>query len=97
VHLTLEDVSRVASLARLRLTESESAAFLKDLTAILDYVAILGEVDTTSVEPLVHAVELQNVLRDDVVLPSLPRDAALQNAPRTDGVHFLVPSIIDDK
>jgi len=44
---------------------------------------------------MVHAVELQNVLRADVPIESLPRSAALSNAPRTDGEYFLVPAIID--
>lgn len=97
MQLTHEDVRRVASLARLKLSDAECAAFMADLTAILDYVEILGEVETSSVEPLVHAVELQNVLRADTLVPSLPRDQALRNAPRSDGQHFLVPSIIDEK
>lgn len=93
--LPRETVLKVATLARLRLDESEVAAMSDQLGAILDYVARLETIDTTNVEPMVHAIELTNVLRDDVPQPSLPRSAALQNAPRQDGKYFLVPAIIE--
>ena len=95
MHLTPQDVRKVASLARLKVSDSEVESLLGDLTAILDYVDVLNEVDTTGVAPMVHAVELQNVLRADVIGESLPVAEALRNAPRTDGKHFLVPAIID--
>jgi aspartyl-tRNA(Asn)/glutamyl-tRNA(Gln) amidotransferase subunit C len=63
----------------------------------LKYVDALNEVDTTNVEPMVHAIELSNVFRPDTVVDSLPRSAALQNAPKTDGTYFLVPQILEDK
>ncbi len=93
--LPRETVLKVATLARLRLDESEVAAMSDQLGAILDYVARLETIDTSNVEPMVHAIELTNVLRDDVPQPSLPRAAALQNAPRQDGKYFLVPAIIE--
>ena len=95
MHLTPQDVRKVASLARLKVSDAEVESLLGDLTAILDYVDVLNEVDTTGVAPMVHAVELQNVLRADVIGESLPVAEALRNAPRTDGKHFLVPAIID--
>lgn len=95
MHLTPDDVRKVASLARLKVTDADVESLLSDLTAILDYVDVLNDVDTTGVQPMVHAVELHDVLRADVRVESLPRSEALRNAPRTDGEHFLVPSIID--
>lgn len=95
MQLTPADVRKVASLARLKVSDAEVASLTNDITAILDYVDILNEVDTTGVEPMVHAVELSNVLRADAVLESLPRAAALSNAPRSDGECFLVPAIIE--
>lgn len=92
--LSRDDVVKVASLARLKLTEGELEDFRLQLGGILDYVAMLNEVDTDGVEPMVHAIELANVFRDDEVRPSLPRDAALANAPKTDGRFFLVPQIL---
>ena len=95
MHLTPQDVRKVASLARLKVSDSEVESLLGDLTAILDYVDVLNELDTTGVAPMVHAVELHDVLRADVVGESLAVSEALRNAPRTDGKHFLVPAIID--
>lgn len=95
MQLTPADVRKVASLARLKVSDAEVASLTTDLTAILGYVDVLNEIDTTGIEPMVHAVELYNVLRADLVAESLPRAAALSNAPRSDGECFLVPAIID--
>jgi aspartyl-tRNA(Asn)/glutamyl-tRNA(Gln) amidotransferase subunit C len=95
MQLTVDDVRKVASLARLKVSDAEVTSLLGDLTAILDYVGRLSEVDTTDVEPMVHAIELHNVLRSDELVASLPRTAALGNAPRSDGECFLVPAIIE--
>ncbi len=95
MQLTPADVRKVASLARLKVTDAEVASLTTDLTAILGYVDVLNEVDTTGIEPMVHAVELHNVLRDDTRGKMLTRAEALSNAPRSDGEYFLVPAIID--
>jgi aspartyl-tRNA(Asn)/glutamyl-tRNA(Gln) amidotransferase subunit C len=97
MELSRDDVKKVAALARLKVTESEVDSLVHDLGAIIGYVEVLKEVDTTNVEPLVHAVELQNVLRPDELKDSLPRPQALSNAPRTDGKYFLVPAIIESE
>lgn len=93
--LTRDDAAKVARLARLKLSDEELDSLTGQLSRILDYVAILDELDVTTVEPMVHAVELSNVLRTDDLTPSLPRTAALANAPKTDGKYFLVPAIIE--
>lgn len=93
--LTVAEVQRVAQLARLKLTDHEAAAYAPQLSRILDYVDSLSAVDVANVEPLVQAVDVQNMLRDDVVRKSLPRELALSNAPRQDGKFFLVPQILD--
>lgn len=93
--LTRDAVAKVALLARLKLTDVELDRLTPQLSRILEYVEILNEVDTESVEPMVHAVELSNVFRADEVGESLPREAALANAPKTDGRFFLVPQILD--
>jgi aspartyl-tRNA(Asn)/glutamyl-tRNA(Gln) amidotransferase subunit C len=93
--LTPEDVRKVALLARLKLRDDEVDRFTTQLGEVLDYVGLLEELDTTDVEPMAHAVEVSNVFRDDAVAPSLPRDAALANAPKSDGRYFLVPPILD--
>jgi len=92
--ITLEDVRHVAKLARLALSESQMQTLTPQLASILGYVAKVSEADTTGVEPMAHALPLHNVLRDDVVEPSLPLDKVLQNAPETDGPFFKVPKVI---
>jgi aspartyl-tRNA(Asn)/glutamyl-tRNA(Gln) amidotransferase subunit C len=98
--VTLEDVGRVAALANLELTPDESVRMLKDLNAILDYVAELNELDTAGVAPLAQVSELDSaasaaVLRADVQLPCLDREEVMKQAPETDGVFFRVPRVID--
>ena len=93
--LTRDDVKKVATLARLKLTDSELATLTTQLGEVLGYVDILNEVDTANVEPMAHAGELSNVFREDEVRESLPRDDALANAPKSDGRSFLVPQILD--
>ncbi len=66
----------------------------RQLESILDYVATISRADTADVEPLAHAVQLHNVLRDDVIEPSLPLEKVLQNAPQTDPPFFKVPKIL---
>ena len=90
-----DDVRKVAGLARLKVGDDELDRVAAELQAMIGYVQILNEVDTTNVLPMVHAVELQNVLRSDVLARSLARTSALANAPRTDGIFFLVPAIIE--
>jgi aspartyl-tRNA(Asn)/glutamyl-tRNA(Gln) amidotransferase subunit C len=88
-------IAKVARLARLKLTPDEQEQMAAQLARILDYVEMLNEVDTDDVEPMAHAVEVTNVLREDAVRESLPREAALANAPKTDGECFLVPPILE--
>lgn len=90
-----DTVEKVARLGRLKLTNEELDRFAGQLGSVLKYVHMLNEVDTDDVQPMAHAVELTNVLREDVTIESLPRDAALANAPLTDGKYFLVPQILD--
>jgi aspartyl-tRNA(Asn)/glutamyl-tRNA(Gln) amidotransferase subunit C len=93
--LTRNDVLKVARLARLKLTDAEVDDYTDKLGSVLAYVDLLNEIDTEEVEPMVHAVELNSVFRRDEVRPSLAREAALSNAPKTDGQFFLVPQILD--
>ena len=95
--MDIADVKKVASLARLTLSEEELKSSGEQLTTILDYVRLLDEVDITDVAPMPHPVPAENVFREDRILPSLPRDAALANAPKTDGQFFLVPRILEEK
>ena len=96
--VTVNDVERVAELANVELTPEESGRMLRDLNAILDYVAELNELDTEGVAPLAQVSELSAVataLRRDEVRPSLDRAAVMSQAPETDGAFFKVPKVIE--
>lgn len=92
--LSLDDVRHVAMLSRLALDEAHLKRMAQQLESILGYIAKIGEVNTAGVEPMAHALPLHNVLRDDVVEPSLPLEKVLMNAPDTDGPFFKVPKVI---
>ena len=94
--ITREAVLHVARLARLELSESELERMRAQLDAILTYIDRQKELDVTDVEPTSHAVPRVNVMRDDVVVPCLPQDEALRNAPDRVGEFFRVPRIIED-
>jgi aspartyl-tRNA(Asn)/glutamyl-tRNA(Gln) amidotransferase subunit C len=90
------EVEKVSLLARLRLSDDELDRMTGELGEILAYIGLLSELDTEAVEPLAHASDIANVLRDDAVRPSLEREAALANAPRHDGECYLVPAVLGE-
>jgi len=91
------EARKVAKLSRLDLSEEEIAEFTGQLSAILDYVAKMNELDTTGIEPLAHCLPIRNVFREDVIKESLGTEKTLANAPQRDGEFFKVPKIIDSK
>ena len=93
--ITKEQVEHVAKLARLAITEQEKAIFSEQLSSILTYVEQLNELDTSKVEPTSHVISMQNVLREDRVKDSLPREEALAGAPEASEEFFRVPKIIE--
>ncbi len=98
--VTVEQVERVAELAHLELAAEETPRMVKDLNAILEYVAELNQLDTAGVAPLAQVSELEGAggassLRQDVVVPSLDRAAVMPQAPDTDQVFFKVPKVIE--
>ncbi len=95
--ITKADVEYVAGLAQLRLDADAKARLAAEMGDILGYMDQLNGLDTDGVEPMMHALEMTNVFREDVVGESLPRDVALGNAPADDGDFFLVPRIIDQE
>ncbi|HEY9196116.1 MAG TPA: Asp-tRNA(Asn)/Glu-tRNA(Gln) amidotransferase subunit GatC [Mucilaginibacter sp.] len=90
-----ETVEKVATLARLELSETEKEEMIADMSKILDFMAKLNELDTTGVEPLVYMTEGANVLRDDIVKQQITHEEALQNAPSHDEDYFLVAKVIE--
>lgn len=94
--LSRQEVAKVATLARLALSEQELETMTSQLAGIVGFVSQLEELDTTSVEPLAHPLDAANVFRDDVIATSLSTAEALQSAPRHDGECFLVPAVLGE-
>lgn len=90
MRLTIADVEHVAALARLGLTEDEKERMRDQLSSILEHIETLEELDTAAIPPTAQVLALTNVMRDDVVRPSLPREALLANAPRQSDGFFEV-------
>ena len=93
--ITLDEVYRVARLARLSPSPEEAQALCHDLSAILSYVEGLSAVDTRDVEPTANAVTEAAALRPDVIAPSLDRELALSQAPRATDGGFSVPKVLE--
>src|SRR5271163_3277755 len=100
--VSVGDLRRVAELANLELTEHEEASMLRDLNSILDHVAQLNELDTSSVPAMAQVSEILKgashsspTWRDDEVVPSLDRSRVMAAAPDSDGTFFRVPKVID--
>jgi aspartyl-tRNA(Asn)/glutamyl-tRNA(Gln) amidotransferase subunit C len=93
--ITRAEVEHVARLARLTLADDELAAITGQLDRILDYVAKLGELDTSGVEPTAHAADAPARTRIDDARGGLPPDVALANAPDRKGDFFRVPRILE--
>ena len=95
-HISVDDVRKVAELARLALPEDKIATYTGQLERILDYVAHLEAVDTAGVPPTTRAVEVVNVSRKDGVEPTPVREELLNLAPQREGDFFRVPRILAD-
>jgi aspartyl-tRNA(Asn)/glutamyl-tRNA(Gln) amidotransferase subunit C len=90
--ISRDDVIHVARLARLELSEDEIARFQEQLSAILEAVGKVAELDLADVEPTAHPLELANVWAEDEPRPCLPVEEALANAPDRAGNFFRVPA-----
>ena len=95
--LSRRDVEHVAHLARLGLSDEEVVLFEEQLNHILEQFDVLSQLDTEAIEPTARVIELENVLREDIVRPGLTVEAALANAPDRSGDHFLVPAVLGDE
>jgi aspartyl-tRNA(Asn)/glutamyl-tRNA(Gln) amidotransferase subunit C len=95
--VTLQDVEKVAKLARLEVTQAEKEAFAKQLSQILTHVETLKRYDTNGIEPTATVLGQANVFREDIVRSSLAVDQALANAPQREGDGFSVPRIIEER
>ncbi|MGL4365535.1 Asp-tRNA(Asn)/Glu-tRNA(Gln) amidotransferase subunit GatC [Cetobacterium sp.] len=94
--LTKEEVLNVAKLARLEFNEEEIVRFQADLNNILDYIDVLGEINTDDVQPLVQVHETGVKLREDVVKESLTSQEAMKNAPASEDGALIVPKVVGE-
>ncbi len=94
--LSREEVEHIARLARLGLTEIDKDKFSSQLSNILEQFQTLQEVDTTNVVPTAQVTDLQNVMREDNILPSLKQDEVLANAPWREQKYFRVRAVLEE-
>ncbi|MGV8846324.1 Asp-tRNA(Asn)/Glu-tRNA(Gln) amidotransferase subunit GatC [Tessaracoccus sp.] len=97
VALTADDVARLAGLARLHLSADECAALAPELDIILSSVDQVSEVARDDIPMMTHALPMTNVMRPDVVTPSLTPEQALSGAPATEDGRFRVPQILGEE
>ena len=90
------EVEKVSLLARLVLSDDELDRMTTQMGEILGYVDLLSELNTDAVEPMAHALDVANVMREDIAQPSLERDKALANAPHADEECYLVPAVLGE-
>ena len=94
--LSREEVSHIARLARVGVTEEDLDRLSEQLSNILENFDILRGVDTTDVPPTAQSIDLHNVMRPDDIVPSLPPDDVLANAPRREGDFFRVNAVLEE-
>lgn len=94
--LSAEEVRKVALLARLELSDAEIETQAKNLNNLLAQFEALQNLDVTGIEPTSHSIPVFNVLREDAIRPSLPREDALANAPEQRDGCFVVPRILGE-
>lgn len=92
VNLSLID--KLSDLAKLEFAEAQKQEVLEDLNRMVDFVDKLKEIDVTGTEPLIYMTEVENVLREDVVVMEISKEEALQNAPLADSDYFKVPKVL---
>ena len=93
--LTSEEVLHIARLARIALSDDDVQRFTAQLSGILDHFTALAAVDTEGLEPTAHPLPLSNVMREDLVAPSLPQAEALANAPRQEDGYVRVRAVLE--
>ncbi len=93
--ITRAVVERVASLARLSVSDEEADRLANELDSLLEYVETLSQVDTDGIEPTAHAIPMATPMRQDRPVPGLDPELALANAPEQHGSAFVVPKVIE--
>lgn len=94
--ITIEEVKKIAELARIELTPSEELRYADTISAVLDYMNILNEVPTDGIEPTFQVTGLQNVMREDVVVESALKEKLVQQMPSVEMEELVVPPVFED-
>jgi aspartyl-tRNA(Asn)/glutamyl-tRNA(Gln) amidotransferase subunit C len=95
--LSHEEVLHISRLARIGITDADIEKMTEQLSNILDNFEILREVDTTGVSPTAQSIALQNIMRADVITPSMPVQNVLANAPRQEEDFFKVNAVLEEQ
>ena len=90
-------VEQIATLVRLGISEEEAEKFSGQFSSIIDYFNMLNEVDTTDIPPASDIANAENVLREDVVKPSMSREEFLKNAPQSERGYVKVPTVLGNE
>jgi len=94
-HITIEEVKKTAALAKLEFTDEEMVKFTGQFERIIGFVEVIGSLDTDNIKPMTHAVEKNNVLRDDAVKPSMTIEEIESISPEFKDGGIAVPRIIE--
>ncbi len=95
--ISKEEVEHVAELCRIKLSDEEKELFTRQFNDILNFFKQLDEVDTENVPPTFHVLDISNVFRDDVVVPSLPREKIFKNVPKKEKDFIKAPRMSEVK
>ena len=93
--LSIEEIKQISVLTRIAMTDNELDLMRTQMSAILDSVAILNEVDTENVEPTGHSVDVKSVMRDDEKQDSLTQEETLLNAPQREGSFIRIRAVLE--
>ena len=93
--ISKKDIEHVAELARIYISDDEKTSLEGELSSIIDFADKLAELDTKDIEPAAHAIHIQNVFRNDEVVPSFKREELIENAPEKQAGCFAVPRIVE--
>ncbi len=94
--LSREEVLHISRLARVGITDAEVEKMTEQLSNILENFEILQEVDTTDIPPTAQSIALQDVMRDDIIAPSMRPDDVISNAPRQEDNFFKVNAVLEE-
>ena len=93
--VTIKDVEKISTLAKLKFNAEELEKLKGDMNQILGYIDTLNELDLSNVEPLENINEIENVLRQDEPTECITTEEALKNSPARTGKYFKVPKVLD--